>query len=208
MPLFKTIPVPGGLIGIWQLAESSANLLPEFSSAELADPAFLQYTSEKRKAEWLATRLLLKLLIGPDYSIAYTHSGKPLIKHTRYQHLSVSHSRDFAAVFVHENRPVGIDIECFDRNFSAVEKRYLSAEEFTFVDHRPELQCLYWCAKEAVFKLVPDEGVEFREQIHIHPFQSGRETQFQASFISGEKRAEYQLYFDKFANHCLVWVST
>lgn len=206
MPLFKTIPTPGGLIGVWQLSEPSADLLLFFSTEELADPAFQQYSHEKRKVEWLATRLLLKQLIGPDFSISYTPSGRPLLNHSKYKHLSVSHSRDFAVIFVHENHPVGIDIEQMNRNFSAVEKRYLSAEEFIFVNHRPELQCLCWCAKEAIFKLVTDEGIEFREQILISPFSPESENSFRARFISDAQITDYQLGFTIFSDHCLVWV--
>ena len=117
MPLFKTIPIAGGLIGLWKFAETTAELIPEFSKEELQDPAFLKYTHEKRKIEWLATRILVRHLIGSDFTISYFASGKPMLKHHQFRYISISHSRNFAAVILHECLNVGIDIEETTRDF-------------------------------------------------------------------------------------------
>jgi phosphopantetheinyl transferase len=204
MPLFKTIPIPGGLIGLWKFAETTAELLPEFSGEDLVDPAFRKYTHEKRIVEWLATRLLIRQLIGPDFAISYLSSGKPILKHNRYKHLSISHSRDFAAVILHEYLNVGIDIEETARDYNRIEKKYLSDLEIGQIDKNQQLHCLYWCAKEAIFKLVDDEGIEFRNQIHIIPKP---ENQFLARFISGERESGYELHHQFISEHCLVWVT-
>lgn len=206
MPLFKTITVSGGLIGVWQLTESSTDLAPNFSPEELSNPEFLKYTYEKRQVEWLATRLLLRKLIGPDFAIFYRNNGKPILNHYHYKHLSISHSRYFVTVFVHEQSNVGIDIEDLTRNYKQIEKRFLSEKELAAVDQSPKLQCLYWCAKEAVFKLVPDDGIVFREQIQIFPFDPELVDQFFARYISESSECIYQLYFQTFCDHGLVWV--
>jgi phosphopantetheinyl transferase len=207
MPLFKTIPVPDGLIGIWQLTEKLEDLLPFFNSDELAGKDFQQYTFEKRKIEWLVTRRLIKELIGSPFKITYLETGKPIISHFRYKHISISHSRDFVVVFVHENLNTGIDIESVTRNYNPVEKRYLSEDELIQVNKNPLLQCLYWCAKEAVFKFVHEDGVEFKKQIHIVPFNPTQDEQITVRYISGENETSLQLYFQIFAGHGLVWVS-
>jgi len=71
------------------------------------------------------------------------------------------------------------------------------------------MQCLYWCAKEAVFKLVANEGVEFKQQINILPFNPELKNHFLVRFISGSKDSilQLQLYFQTFSEHCLVWVT-
>jgi 4'-phosphopantetheinyl transferase len=204
MPLFKTIPIPNGLIGLWKFAETSGNLLSHFSADDLADPAFLKYTHEKRKVEWLATRVLISQMIGPKYSISYLNSGKPILKHDQFKHISISHSRDFATVILHEHLNVGIDIEETTRDYNRIEKKYLSEIEIRQTDKNPQLQCLFWCAKEAVFKMVDDEGIEFRQQIHILPES---ETKFLAKFISGSKESNYRLNHQFISEHCLVWVA-
>lgn len=204
MSLFKTIPIPDGLIGLWKFAETTADLLPEFSVEELADPAFLRYTHEKRKVEWLATRVLIRQLIGSNFVISYLSSGKPILKHDRFKHISISHSRDFAAVILHEHLNVGIDIEETTRDYNRIEKKYLSDIELIQTNKNSQLQCLYWCAKEAIFKLVDDEGVEFRQQIHIIP---ENENQYFAKFLSDDRATGYKLHHQFISEHCLVWVT-
>lgn len=67
------------------------------------------------------------------------------------------------------------------------------------------LKCLYWCTKEAVFKLVEEEG-EFREQIIVSQ-KSENENQFQARFITTpEKNTDYLVNFEYFSENCMVWV--
>jgi len=207
MPLYKTITIPDGLIGVWQLTETSIDLLPNFSSKELADPSFLNYTHEKRKIEWLATRVLIQQLTGLNFTIRYSESGKPILDHPTYKHLSISHSRDFVAVILHEHLNVGLDIENIGRNYNPIEKRYLSDKELIQVNKTPKMQCIYWCAKEAIFKLVPEDGVEFRHQIQISPFNPESENDFSARFIEGTRELVYKLHFQTFSDHCLVWVT-
>jgi 4'-phosphopantetheinyl transferase len=208
MPLFKTIPVAGGLIGVWEMTESSEELLRFFSSEETNNLDFQKYTHEKRKVEWLASRLMLKQLIGSDFAVSYSETGKPILGNNCYKHISISHSRDFVVVFVHENLEVGIDIENLTRNYHSIEKRYLSDLEQKQASGNPKIQCIYWCAKEAIFKLVPDIGVEFREQINILPFNPETDSQFKVRYISGERQTEYHLRFLIFSDHCLAWVTS
>lgn len=207
MPLFKTITQAEGIIGVWQLSEKLDELLPNFSDQELEDPAYLQYTHEKRKIEWLATRKLIKLLIGDDFTITYAESGKPILNHVQYKNISISHSRYFAAVYIHETLQVGLDIEDTTRNYNSIEKRYLSDEELKQTGQNPLLQCLYWCAKESIFKLVPDHDIEFRNQIHISPFIPEKEDHFLAKFKSEKGDSTHELHFQIFNDHCLVWVA-
>jgi len=204
MPLFKTISIPGGLIGLWKFTETTADLIQDFSEEDLIDPAFLRYTHEKRKIEWLATRVLIRKLIGSDFTITYLGSGKPILKHNRFNHLSISHSRDFAAVILHENLNVGIDIEETTRDFNRIEKKYLSDIEIAQANKNPQQQCLYWCAKESIFKLVDDEGVEFKQQIHIFPEP---DNQFLAKFLAEGNETMYKLHHQFITDHCLVWVT-
>jgi 4'-phosphopantetheinyl transferase EntD len=205
MPLYQTIPVDKGLIGIWQLTETLEELSKEVTVDELHNPDYLKYSFDPRKCEWLSTRLLLKELIGSDYSIRYSPSGKPSLDHGKYKHLSISHSRDFVAVIVHEENPTGIDIEGISRNFAAIKKRYLSDKELEFSGTDQTSLCLLWCAKEAIFKLIAREGVEFREQIKIEAFRPETSKEIKAQFQAENEKLSISLHFQIFDNHCLVW---
>lgn len=205
MPLFKSITVPNGLLSVWRITETSGELLSFFSPEEIADPAFQKFTYEKRKTEWLAIRVLLKQMIGVAFEISYSESGKPILAHPDYHYISISHSRDFAAVYIHRHYSVGIDIESTTRNYALVKKKYLSETELKQVDESTWLQCIYWCAKEAVFKLVEEEGVDFRKQIEVIDFNPEQNT-FVARFVSGTRETSYHLKYSTFNEHCMVWV--
>jgi len=207
MALFRIIPTGNGQIGVWQLTETSTDLLASFSPEELDNSDFWKYSYEKRKVEWLATRLLLKEMIGPSLEISYSESGKPILKHSDYKYLSISHSREFVAVFIHEYCEVGIDLEGINRNYNSIEKRYLSEAELKQTGGESILQCLYWCAKEAIFKMVPFDGIEFREHIQILPFDPEKQTQFSGCFTFENQQVLFSLNFQIFENHCMVWVS-
>jgi len=193
------------MLAVWQITESSGELQSFFTSEELADPNFQKYSFEKRKVEWLAIRVLLKQMIGSGFGIYYTEVGKPMIKHPLYNHISISHSRDFAAVYIHQHHSIGIDIESMTRNYASVKRRYLSESELEQVDDNFTLQCIYWCAKEAVFKLVDKEGVDFRKQIHVLAFPP-ESNKFIVNYISDNMEKTLQLQYESFNQHCLVWV--
>lgn len=205
MPLFKSIPIHNGLLAVWQITESSGELLAFFSPEEVANPAFQKFTYEKRKAEWLATRALLKQMIGSNFEISYSEAGKPVLTHPLYKQISISHSREFVAVLVHQNLAVGLDIESINRNYDSVKNRFLSESELKLANNSALLQCIYWCAKEAVFKLVKEEGVDFRKQIEVSGFDPEANI-FSARFISGNQERIYQLHYETFNQHGMVWV--
>lgn len=124
--------------------------------------------SASRRAERLAWRALLREL-EPAAQVEYLPSGKPAIKNSKYQHLSVSHCRDFVAVAL-SSKPCGIDIERCDRNFGCVKSRYMSDEEAMLSAHN-DWSAVVWCAKEALYKMAGREGVDFKRDIIIRSAQ-------------------------------------
>lgn len=206
MAFYKNIPLDCGKIGIWKLEESSEELSGSFSEEELSDSDFRKYSYEKRKTEWLAARILVRHLIGADFKILYSETGKPILIHPEYKSLSISHSRDYVAVILHKTKDVGIDLEGLTRNYNSIQRRYLSGEELAQTKQDPVLQCLYWCAKEAIFKLLANDGIDFREQIRIFPFDPQLSKHFSAEYRSQSKLTSLTLDFLLFENQGLVWV--
>ncbi|MGE5447931.1 MAG: 4'-phosphopantetheinyl transferase family protein [Bacteroidales bacterium] len=205
MPLFKTIPTPNGWISIWQLLETPQELIRFFTPEELDKQEFKKFTFEKRQAEWLATRALLKQLIGNSFKISYTDSGKPVLDHPLYRHISITHSREFVAVFIHQNREIGIDIESQNRNYAPILKKYLSEAELCHIKEDNSIPCLYWCAKEALFKMVEEQGIDFKKQFEIISSDPAQETLL-ARYTSSPMVRTYRLNYTTFNEHFMVWV--
>jgi phosphopantetheinyl transferase (holo-ACP synthase) len=198
-----------GLLGLWEIAESTEQLLSLYQpkNAELAN--FLLFRNELRKREWLATRLLLQQLLGREPTISYDPSGKPHL--TNYNgHISISHSSNYVAVSYHPEFQPGIDIELITRNIERAARRFLSPKELNDCTVNGRLSnkdlMLRWCAKEAVFKMVPNTDVDFASQITCEaPPIIANEGILKAIFSSTGKTITLPLQFRLFGYHLMVW---
>lgn len=123
-------------------------------------------SSPSRKAEQIAWRTALRALIGTKSDIVYLPSGAPILTNTAH-HISVTHNTKWAAVAI-GNTKCGIDIELLSRNFERIATRYISPEEAQLAESaHPLFKPLLWSAKEAIYKYVATEGVDFTEDIRI-----------------------------------------
>ena len=130
-----------------------------------------------RRAERLAWRALLREL-SPAAEVEYLPSGKPQIKNSNYQHLSVSHCQDFVAVAL-SNTPCGVDVERTGRNFERIKSRYMTDREQS-LSADEVWAAVVWCAKEALYKYASCEGVDFKRDIIIRSVQK-QETSWRLS---------------------------
>jgi len=170
MPITQTISVENGIIGLYQMTESFEELeILYFDTFQHLAP-ISEFRNDRRKREWLAVRLLIAKLAGTDFTIQYSVEGKPIFLHSEYKYISISHSEQYAAVYLHKSQNIGIDIESLNRKFLAIEKKYLSDIELQHVKAHETLPAIYWCCKEAIFKFADKPGVDFREHIEIEYF--------------------------------------
>jgi phosphopantetheinyl transferase (holo-ACP synthase) len=157
-----------GLVGLWKITETTEELFLRLNPAGIELEHYLQFKNEGRKKEWLAVRLLLQAMKGEKAGIVYTQNGNPeLVNSTG--NISISHSSGFVTIFYHPVLQPGIDIELITRNVEKAAGKFLSAKELedcTFNDQRSNKDLmLRWCAKEAVFKMVPFSDIDFATQI-------------------------------------------
>lgn len=116
-----------------------------------------RFQNERRRAEHLAWRRVVRRELGRGVAIDYNEVGAPVVD-TPNIYISVSHGGGVVAVAVASCR-VGVDVECTDRDFSRAMSRYLSATEAALSDdaHWP---AKVWCSKEAMYKLYGERGME------------------------------------------------
>ncbi|GAB4006136.1 hypothetical protein GCM10028808_07480 [Spirosoma migulaei] len=135
-------------------------------------------THPSQRIEWLACRVAIRQLTeaqGLLYrGLQKDEFGKPSLIGTPW-HISLSHTSGWAAAVLHRSRPVGIDIEPIREQFKRVVPRVLSAEENTHAANDPNRLAVYWCAKEALYKLYGKRQLTFREHLHVEPFTDGAE---------------------------------
>jgi len=195
------------VIGVWQITETEEELI-ELSSTpsdEMEEISFIR--SESLRKQRLAVRALLNTLFDDKVYLSHHDNGKPYLENNPVN-ISITHTEKYVAVILHEEENVGIDIESLDRDFSAVEKKALSEDEIDDLEDekRNEQLAIYWCAKEAVFKLLSRYNVDFAEQIEIERFRPRGEGELEATFTSKNDEEEFDLEYITFDRHVLVWV--
>ncbi len=199
----------GATIAIWEITESEDDLRTLCSpipNDELEELEILR--SEARRKEKLAVRALLNELYPEKVYLGHHDNGKPYIQNCADE-ISISHTNRFVAIITHDEEDVGIDIECVNRDFSAVEKKALSEEEIDDLsDKNHNLQlAIYWCAKEAIYKRMSQRRVDFAEQIELEKFTPRRDGELEAVFIhkDGEEE-EFELEYEMIEDHVMVWL--
>jgi phosphopantetheine--protein transferase-like protein len=195
------------VIAVWQVTETEEELI-ELSSTpsdEMEEISFIR--SESLRKQRLAVRALLNTLFDEKVYLSHHDNGKPYLENNPVN-ISITHTEKYVAVILHEEENVGIDLESLDRDFSAVEKKALSEDEIDDLDddNRNEQLAIYWCAKEAVFKLLSRYNVDFAEQIEIERFRLRGEGELEATFTSKDEEEEFDLEYMTFDRHVLVWV--
>ena len=195
-------------IGVWKITETEAELkeLSSTPSDEMEEISFIR--SESLRKQRLAVRALLNTMFDEKVYLSHHDNGKPYIENNPIS-ISITHTENFVAVILHEDEDVGIDIESLDRDFSAVEKKALSEDEIEDLEDekRNEQLAIYWCAKEAIFKLLSVYNLDFAEQIEIERFRPKGEGELEAVFINkDEEEEEFELEDITFERHVLVWV--
>lgn len=167
------------------IAEDEPTLRRNLSitASELDDLAGISHPAQR--VEWLACRVAVQQLVEAQ-GLVYTglqkdEFGKPHLLAAPW-HISLSHTSGWAAAVLHKTRPVGIDIEPIRDQFRRVVPRVLSEVEIAHADGNPQRLAVYWCAKEALYKLYGKRQLTFREHLHIEPFADG------ASHLTGHVR--------------------
>ena len=196
-------------VGVWKITESEAELrtMTSIPSDELEEISYIK--NESLRKQRLAVRALLDAMFEEKVYLSHHDNGKPYIENNA-SNISITHTDQYVAVILNDEDEVGIDCESLNRDFSAVEKKALSDEEIGDLEdeQKNEQLAIYWCAKEAIFKLTSQYDVDFAEQIQIDGFRYRNEGELSATFTDKDGyEQELNLYYFTFDRHVLVCVS-
>ena len=167
---------PGVSLGLWQMDESPEqlfdlypHLLPYRSS--LDD----KYKNDGMKLEFLAIRALMyemlrvngasKGLLSHAGDFTHNGQGKPLF---RGYHVSISHTKGYAALILSKKSEVAVDIEYMSDRVERIASKFLRKDERA---DSLDSKLVHWCAKETVFKLFSEENLLF-EEMRVKPFDT------------------------------------
>jgi len=209
MPLILHENIDNGEIGLWKVSEEIETLL---LLANLSAPDAITYagiSALHRQKEWLATRALLNELIKEPKLIKYHNDGRPFIENS-LTNISISHSTGYISILLNSKSIPGIDIELLNRKVGKVGSRFLSPNELEYCNIEAELanhrMLVHWCAKEAIFKMVPFSNIEFATDIRIIISNYSEDAgSFQGIFNYKSGAIPITLYYKIIGEVLMVW---
>lgn len=169
MPLIKIHRTSNqGAWALWYITETEQELISLLQ--EMPESTIIH--SIKRR-EWLAGRILLQQLTeqfgGKYQGIVKDEFGKPFLKNLPHQ-ISLSHSFPYVAAQIDLKHEIGIDLEQPKTKLLNIAHRILAPDELKDAGTNMVKHCVYWCAKEAMYKVYGKKGLFFLDQLHIEPF--------------------------------------
>ena len=167
---------PGVSLGLWQMDESPEQLFDQYPHllpyrSSLDD----KYKNDGRKLEFLAIRALMyemlrvngasKGLLSHAGDFTHNEQGKPLF---RGYHVSISHTKGYAAHNLSKKYEVAVDIEYMSDRVERIASKFLRKDERA---DSLDAKLVHWCAKETVFKLFSEENLLF-DDMRVKPFDT------------------------------------
>lgn len=174
----------GSSFALWEVTEEVDELLEMLDNDPFVIEQISNFTSMKRKLEFLAARCALNQLTGRKNMITYLPTGRPVIEGSDL-HISISHTGQWVTVLTHPDKRIGIDIERISDRLVRVKNKFLTEAELRFVDfqcEKPQL-AIMWATKESLYKLLDTPGIDAQADLHIEPFMTyldGRLTAYES----------------------------
>lgn len=162
LPEIFSIKGEGTLLLFSEIAELQ-RLLAAANQSELA--AIEGFSSHSRQAERLAWRIMLRQELGHTPRVEYSATGAPTIIDSQYKYISISHCADRVMVALSQ-RACGVDIERLDRRFAQLAPRFMNNQELVIATSQEEMAAV-WCAKESLYKMAGQNGLDLRGDILI-----------------------------------------
>ncbi|SRR5258708_24434842 len=154
---------------LWHITESEETL----NAMAAPDVCPDDIVNRFKRMEWLCGRILLKKLAeeaGLSYQgLLKDQFGKPFLDQNSH-HISLSHAYPYVAAQI-DFQAVGIDVEQPKEKLLRIAPRVLNKKEVEDAGNDITKICIYWCAKEALYKIHGKGGISFSRHLNIEPFE-------------------------------------
>ena len=174
MPLYKIEKINNSrFLGLWHIQESYDYLFEALKSKTDEYSLLNTFRHEHKKMEWLAGRLTLMAMCEqlnlPYHGVIKNEHGKPFLKNSSVE-ISLSHSYPYVSILLDLQEDVGIDLEQKKEKLIRVQHKFLDENEVEDADNSLEKLGVYWCAKEALYKIYSSKNLSFKDHIRVEPF--------------------------------------
>jgi 4'-phosphopantetheinyl transferase len=184
------------ILTLWKIEEDADFFLKYLDIQEENLAACSNATHPIKQLEWLASRTCVKYtveLLEHNYQgIEKDEHNNPYLSEIQ-GFVSLSHTSNYAVAIVSLEEEVGIDIEKISNKLSRVSHKFLSEPERLHAGNDLLKMCIYWCAKESLYKWYGKKNLSFKENIFIEPFEENPTRISGEIFIDGVLKTEHQL---------------
>ena len=208
MPLLHTRQLDSHtLLGVWSLEEDAEELLRHLP-AHCSPEAALAQAHPRRQKEWLASRTLVYQLLrhftDQPLSLHRDATGKPVFAEAGL-HLSITHSPRLAAVILSDKFEVGIDIELVSPKALRVADKFLTEQERALTSDDEQQTCLYWSAKETLYKMYSKKQLTLKENLFVEPAPEAEGNLLLGRIITDKFSKLYHIHHELLLGHVLTY---
>lgn len=168
-------------------------------------------SNEERRTQWMASRVLLKNLLKTTsfVDIYVDQYGRPEIQNFDYR-MSISHTKDYAAVVISDRYTVGVDVESLRHDLSRLKHKFMRPDELaaTPPDHALAYILMHWSAKEVMYKIYYRRKLDFKDHMGVEPFDLANnldEGEFYGWVRKGEYDRRFHLKYQRIEDYYMVW---
>lgn len=190
---------------IWRLTETEDQLRKMLGSTYNSEDLD-SITHPQKKREWLASRLLIKI-ISEEFGVVFAGTykddhGKVFLAKNDAQ-ISITHTFDYVAAILNPTSAVGIDMEKLDPKLLRTATKYLNERELGHANNKIKNLGIYWCAKEAIYKQYGRTKISFKDNIEVLPFSSD-EVLLSGLLETGTGKIQSKIFLRWLDDYCLA----
>jgi 4'-phosphopantetheinyl transferase len=183
--------------GLWEITETKEELLSLAYLSEGEKREIEGIRNERKLVEALSGKVLVKSLaekLRLSYSgLIKDDCSKPFLLDSKF-HISLSHSYPYACAAINKSLPIGIDIEEPKEQVLKIRNKFLSDREIVMVEDSKEKACIFWSAKEALYKLHGRKKLIFKENLKVEIKKNTPQLEMEGEIICNNIHEKYSLY--------------
>ena len=209
MPLHKVVYLqPNTKLYLWKISEDFNTLFREVRLKDSSLARLEGMKSESHQKGFLAVRMILQHLEYTDFDLLYDEFGKPHLKpqgcSIKDLELSISHSHDFSAIVISEQK-VGLDLEQLKDKTLKIAPRFMDILHLENLSTEDKIKkaTVIWGIKESIFKLKNEVGISFADHISETAF-TFEDKITTATLKFNNKEEKFKIQFDQEEDYIFV----
>jgi 4'-phosphopantetheinyl transferase len=198
------MPTENSVLGLWHITESAEELMAQAGLSETDMRILETKKTDLRKKEWLACRTMIRALKAGPSQIQYNPDGKPFFE-DRSTNISISHSAEYACVYLNDDDAVGVDIQKVKPTIRAGADFFINQQEYYWIDKADNLMLhLIWSAKESAFKYACNSKLDLKKDILISPFVRNQNGVIEVSILNYNIQNPLRIRYELFGDYVLT----